>query len=352
MAPSPNASRAGPAIRGPTPFRCARSAASMPSHAADAAPPCRRSIRRTRRTPMRSGPACPRPSRRRMRSSVPTWTAHRRPTRSRARTSCLAAVSPSRLQPACRWNSSRSDPAPGSTSVSTATATTSASAGGAPTTRRSASRRAGRAPLQTLPTPLTVLDRAGCDLRPIDPAAPADRERLLSYIWPDQSERLARAEAALSLAAKSGTRVERADAGDWLAARLAAPASPHRARVVFHTIVWPYLPEATKTRLKTVIADAGARATADAPLAWLRMEPDEVDGSAAIHVTIWPSGEVADARPHGFSRSLDKLDDRRRLSRRPNCIPPAELPPRRHRQMAAAAWQGRKAPARPAHRPP
>jgi hypothetical protein len=142
-----------------------------------------------------------------------------------------------------------------------------------------------------LATPLTVLDRAGCDLRPIDPAAPADRERLLSYIWPDQSERLARAEAALSLAAKSETRVERADAGDWLAARLAAPASPHRTRVVFHTIVWPYLPDDTKARLTSAIGDAGARATADAPLAWLRMEPDDVDGSAAIHVTIWPSGK-------------------------------------------------------------
>ncbi len=143
-----------------------------------------------------------------------------------------------------------------------------------------------------LATPLAVVARAGCDLRPIDPAAPADRERLLSYIWPDQSERLARAEAALALAAKSGTRVERADAGDWLANRLAAPASPHRARVVFHTIVWPYLPDPTKTKLKTAIREAGARATADAPLAWLAMEPDEVDGSAAIHVTIWPTGKT------------------------------------------------------------
>jgi hypothetical protein len=143
-----------------------------------------------------------------------------------------------------------------------------------------------------LSTPITVVDRAGCDLRPIDAAAPADRERLLSYIWPDQSERLARAEAALSLAATSGTRIARADAGVWLAAHLASPMSPHRVRVVFHTIVWPYLPDATKAKLETAIRDAGARATVDAPLAWLRMEPDDVDGSAAIHLTRWPSGET------------------------------------------------------------
>ena len=73
----------------------------------------------------------------------------------------------------------------------------------------------------SLTTPLTIAARSGCDVKPIDPGSPADRDRLLSYIWADQFERLARIEAALSLAAQSGIRVERADAADWLEKRLA-----------------------------------------------------------------------------------------------------------------------------------
>src|SRR3546814_7408885 len=67
----------------------------------------------------------------------------------------------------------------------------------------------------TGPTPLDasleIAGRQGCDVNPLDPSATADRERLLSYVWPDQPERLARIAAALDAAAAAGTRVERAD---------------------------------------------------------------------------------------------------------------------------------------------
>jgi hypothetical protein len=155
---------------------------------------------------------------------------------------------------------------------------------------RIASRWEGDAP--SLTTPLTILARAGCDAKPIDPRSPADRDRLLSYIWPDQFERLARIEAALALAAQSGLRVERADAADWLEKRLAAAGTTGRARVVFHSAVWSYLSAATKERLKTMIRNAGATATAAAPIAWLSVEADGIDGSAAIRVTIWPAGTM------------------------------------------------------------
>src|SRR3546814_14303362 len=48
----------------------------------------------------------------------------------------------------------------------------------------------------TGPTPLDasleIAGRQGCDVNPLDPSATADRERLLSYVRPDQPERLAR----------------------------------------------------------------------------------------------------------------------------------------------------------------
>lgn len=159
-----------------------------------------------------------------------------------------------------------------------------------------ASRWEGKAP--SLKTPLTISARSGCDVKPVDPSSPSDRDRLLSYIWPDQFERLARVEAALAVAAQSQIRVERADAAEWLEKRLSGGGARGRTRVVFHSAVWDYLPTDTKERLKTTIRKAGAGATADAPLAWLSVEPDEIDGSAAIRATVWPSGTT-----HHLSRS-------------------------------------------------
>ena len=40
------------------------------------------------------------------------------------------------------------------------------------------------------------------------------------------------------------------------------------------------------------LAGAGAAATPDTPLAWLRLEPDGIRGSAAILLTLWPGGET------------------------------------------------------------
>jgi hypothetical protein len=141
-----------------------------------------------------------------------------------------------------------------------------------------------------LDAPLAIVSRRGCDIRPLDPASPADRERLLAYVWPDQADRLATTAAALGQAAGAGWRVERADAADWVEARLAERPVPGHARVVMHSIVWQYLPEAVQRRISAAIAAAVARATPDAPLAWLRMEPDEAGEGAGLRLTLWPDG--------------------------------------------------------------
>ncbi|WP_029029313.1 DUF2332 domain-containing protein [Salinarimonas rosea] len=141
-------------------------------------------------------------------------------------------------------------------------------------------------------TPLVVADRAGCDRNPLDPGAPADRERLLSYIWPDQPDRLETTAAACDVAAAAPWRVERADAADWIEARLAQAPRPGVVTVVFHTIVWQYLPAPAKARIEAALAAAAARASADAPLARVAMEADETRGSAALTLTLWPGGET------------------------------------------------------------
>jgi len=150
-------------------------------------------------------------------------------------------------------------------------------------------------------TPFTIRNRAGCDLNPLDPAATPDRERLLAYIWADQAERLARAGAALDVAAEAPWRVERADAAAWVADRFSAPPVLDGVRVLVHTIVWQYLPETVRAAITATMERAGQQATSEAPVAWLRMEADGRD-TAAVRLRLWPDGtdrEIARADFHG-----------------------------------------------------
>ena len=144
-----------------------------------------------------------------------------------------------------------------------------------------------------------VVERSGCDRRPLDPATREGRLTLTSYVWPDQAERLERLRGALEVARRVPAQVEGADAPAWLEARLAR-AVGGAATVVFHSVFVQYLDEPGRGRLRAVIEKAGRRATAEAPLAWLRMEPGET--GMDVRLTSWPRGIerlVARARAHG-----------------------------------------------------
>jgi hypothetical protein len=135
-----------------------------------------------------------------------------------------------------------------------------------------------------------VVARAGCDRNPIDPGDAQARLRLRSYVWADQAARLARLDAALAHAAASPVRVEKADAGPWLEAALAARPDG-AATVVYHSIFWQYVAVPTQARLGAAIEAAGATATPQTPLAWLRMEPaPEAPRHAELRLTLWPGG--------------------------------------------------------------
>ena len=93
--------------------------------------------------------------------------------------------------------------------------------------------------------------------------------------------------------------VDAAGAPAWLAARLAAPVRSV-ATVVFHSIVMQYLSEGDRHRVASVLAEAGSRATDDAPLAWLLMEPG--GEQAEVCLKVWPGGAervIARAGFHG-----------------------------------------------------
>jgi hypothetical protein len=138
------------------------------------------------------------------------------------------------------------------------------------------------------PAEVEVAERRGCDAAPVDPATPEGRETLLAYVWPDQAARVERLRAALELAAGIPVAIDREAAPAWIERQLAEP-TPGRATVVFHSIVFQYLSEAERTAFESHLREAAARATADAPLAWLRMEP--AGELAEVRLTAWPGGE-------------------------------------------------------------
>lgn len=146
-------------------------------------------------------------------------------------------------------------------------------------------------PAPDLRAPLTIAARAGCDRNPLDAARPETVDRLLSYVWADQSLRMERLEAALDNAARAGLKVELADAADFVERHLAQPQAAGTVRVLFHTIVWQYLPEPVKARINAAIAKAALHADADRPLAHLAFEADGAAPGGQVSLTLWPSGQ-------------------------------------------------------------
>lgn len=151
---------------------------------------------------------------------------------------------------------------------------------------------------------LRVVERRGCDPRPIDPTSEDGSVRLASLIWADPA-RLARLRAAIAVAEEVPATVDAASADDWLAERLATP-EPGAATVVWHSVVRQYVEPERWRRVGEVLERAGEFATVDAPLAHLAFEPDIVDGSEyefALRLTLWPGGQtetLATAAGHGI----------------------------------------------------
>ena len=149
--------------------------------------------------------------------------------------------------------------------------------------------------------PLLLVERQGCDPGPLDPSSADDRLTLTSYVWPDQVERFERLRGALQVAAAAPERVEALGGAAFLERELHPRDGV--ATVVWHSVVWQYVPPDERTRITELVEAVGRRATAAAPVAHLWLEPEHVEhGGFVLRLRTWPDGQerlLADAQGHG-----------------------------------------------------
>jgi len=143
----------------------------------------------------------------------------------------------------------------------------------------------------------------GCDKAPIDISDPQQALKLKSYCWPENTARLQRLDAIITLAGQKRPDVVRADAADWVEAQLGLPQPEGVTRVLFHSIVWQYIPPEGRERIEAAMLAAGALATAERPLAWIMLETNRQTFRHELRVRFWPGGEQAahlgEAHAHG-----------------------------------------------------
>lgn len=155
-------------------------------------------------------------------------------------------------------------------------------------------------PPEHLDMSFNVTSRAACDQNPINLSKASAARRLKSYVWPDQPERLTRLDAAITLARRTRVRVDKADAAEWLKAKLAARPE-EGATAIYHSLFLQYPPAETRRALLSMLEEAGAEATWDRPLAWVCFEPGAffqgprqvgIDPNDFItYLRVWPEGE-------------------------------------------------------------
>ncbi|MBT8427541.1 MAG: DUF2332 domain-containing protein [Erythrobacter sp.] len=149
----------------------------------------------------------------------------------------------------------------------------------------------------------TFVAARGSDIAPVDLTDENEAMRLKSYVWPEATGRMARIDAAIALARDEAPELERMDAADWVERELAREPQAGVTRVLAHSIMWQYLPDATQRRIETAVEAAGAAAPAESPFAHLSLETNRETFAHELRVRYRPGGEeevhLANAHPHG-----------------------------------------------------
>ncbi len=150
--------------------------------------------------------------------------------------------------------------------------------------------------LEATASVLRVVARAGCDLSPLHPTRVDDRLTLLSYIWPDELDRIERMRAALSVAERNPVPVAAARASQWLPGAL-ADVSDSELTVVWHSVMRQYVEPEEWAAIEGALAEQPG-------VVRLSMEPSR-DREAPMRLTLHdpagaPEVRLAACDDHGL----------------------------------------------------
>jgi hypothetical protein len=136
--------------------------------------------------------------------------------------------------------------------------------------------------VEPLPGPVQIVERAGCDLHPLNVRDPDDLLILESFVPHElEIESLELADAA-RLVASLGITIDRADAIDWLEEKLTVDGAS-ACTVVWHSIFRGYLPPAKQDALEDCLCRAAHRM----PLAVISYEPRALCETPRLQVRLY-----------------------------------------------------------------
>jgi hypothetical protein len=121
-----------------------------------------------------------------------------------------------------------------------------------------------------------VIERVGCDVAPIDPTTPEGQLTLLSYVWPDHTERFVRLRAALGVATRVPVQLVDSTAGEFVS-RLRLQLGT--TTVLWHSVVLQYLHAEERSQLSADLHRLHSSASPEAPFVQLSFEPQHSPGA-------------------------------------------------------------------------
>ncbi len=134
------------------------------------------------------------------------------------------------------------------------------------------------------PPEIEIIERAGCDQAPRDPANSDDVNILRSFVPYERVIEQMDLDDAIALAARSMVRVDKADAGDWLIDELRRPVADRSVyTVVWHSLFWEYL----KSDEQIMIEETLIRAAGRMRLARIAYEPYSWLTAPRLQVTLY-----------------------------------------------------------------
>ncbi|MEQ1509507.1 MAG: DUF2332 domain-containing protein [Sphingopyxis sp.] len=150
--------------------------------------------------------------------------------------------------------------------------------------------------------PFSFAGLRGSDIAPVDLTDPAQALRLKAYIWPEHHVRFARMDHAIAYAHAQKPGIAAMNAADFVEAGLARPQASGTMRLLMHSIVWQYVPADQRARVIAAMDAAGARATAEHPLAWVALEANRTVHHHELVVRYWNGGQ-GDGAPHKLAHA-------------------------------------------------